>query len=697
MAHSSASPSSISKRRRGSQRSVAGCLTCRRRRVKCTSQELPCDNCHRLKLSCIPSFHVNFKNWTPDTTCSSQSYPASTRDPKARPSVESREKGEDMPQDILHWLSDGLDNEHFDPSITYESANLGDVGRVAASQFPTSQEQVRWSVQSTSNSLERNFLRLGTSDIMALSNSFRDESAYKVVTPTTIIQPTQSESTSVTNTTSPDNGFEELGFFDFDTVSLDSSMWTISPQVSQIYGNSHGTMPFLDNYESSMPALLTSKTSPWNPYNYMLNSARLNPDSPLRQGILCWTCSYIACQEQNAAYSGSIYYVAASTSVSALISELSTSQKSLAVMRKDLQASERLYMLLSTTFFLSHCDLMLCDYKSLHDRLESIKSLFENRWQELRPKLGSLERRLLIWLAYLDLRSSLFGGWSAKPAAEGKQRNLLNVLVKLDAFRSLRSLKPGRSYLSDCFGDNYPKKEVEEDLMQEPCHRKCDDILAILSNINDFEDWNDEFYEHGHGDIMVQELRDAKIQALQGNISRVRAVSLSTYFRFLDSLGRCRTALTISQECMIIFRGSSSKTKDTIERTTFHALTVTALHLSATIMLNRIVNPNVRTDSESQSASRELVQISYRLRKTKYLRAPRSLIWPLPIFIAGIEITDEIYQEWIISYMKELEQWGPHIKKTRELLERIIRRQERERRRVRVRDAMEDFGATIIV
>ncbi len=36
-------------------------------------------------------------------------------------------------------------------------------------------------------------------------------------------------------------------------------------------------------------------------------------------------------------------------------------------------------------------------------------------------------------------------------------------------------------------------------------------------------------------------------------------------------------------------------------------------------------------------------------------------------------------------------------KKHKEILEHSIRMQERERRRVRVRDAMEDFGATIIV
>ena len=93
----------------------------------------------------------------------------------------------------------------------------------------------------------------------------------------------------------------------------------------------------------------------------------------------------------------------------------------------------------------------------------------------------------------------------------------------------------------------------------------------------------------------------------------------------------------------------------TVDRTIFHSLTVTALHLCATIVLNRIVEPDIRTDPISQVAAHDLIHICYRLRKAKYLQTPRSLIWPLPVFIAAIEITDEVYQDWALSYFAELE------------------------------------------
>jgi hypothetical protein len=85
------------------------------------------------------------------------------------------------------------------------------------------------------------------------------------------------------------------------------------------------------------------------------------------------------------------------------------------------------------------------------------------------------------------------------------------------------------------------------------------------------------------------------------------------------------------------------------------------------------------------------------LRKAKYLQTPKSLIWPLPIFIAAIEIEDLVYQDWCVGYMVELEHWGMNVRRTRELLERVLERQEREGRRVRVRDVMEDFDAGVII
>ena len=124
-------------------------------------------------------------------------------------------------------------------------------------------------------------------------------------------------------------------------------------------------------------------------------------------------------------------------------------------------------------------------------------------------------------------------------------------------------------------------------------------------------------------------------------------------------------------------------------QTKHHCLTSTALHLSATILLNRIASPDIRTDEESQAAAREIFQIARRLQKLGF-SSPRSLMWPIPIFIAGMEVTDEIYQDWVLDYMREMAKRGYSTLNATELLGQIIEKQATEGKRIKVRDAVRD-------
>ena len=145
------------------------------------------------------------------------------------------------------------------------------------------------------------------------------------------------------------------------------------------------------------------------------------------------------------------------------------------------------------------------------------------------------------------------------------------------------------------------------------------------------------------------------------------------------------------------YNNNNNNNNQVINRTTFHALTVTSLRLSATILLNRITGRDVRTDPQSQAAARELVLIARRLRKAKCLERPRWQAWPLPLFVAGIEVDDEIYREWLLGYLSELGRWDGSMARVRGLLERVIRKQEEAGRRVAVRDELREFDVGIII
>lgn len=509
------------RKRLGGARSVSGCLTCRRRRVKCTVQTAPCPNCRRLGLACNASFHGNFKSWTPQKVSQElrQADEIPDRDSLFERSGETNEvdygqfasraatDDSEIPQDVLLWLSDGLGHGQFDTPTALSLPSGPDL----RDTWGTSQID---SVQYEDHAADYR----QTPDQNALGSERRTDDLSGMNPDSVISVSPASPRVGMSDRYSDDCTLQTVALTSFDP----NGNWALPPQVPQVYGNSHGTMPLLSTFETAMPTLLTSKASPWNPYNFMASSTLLSPSSPLRHGILSWTCSYLSIESSSPFSQGAAYYVSASSSTHTLVSELMIEHQN--------DLSMKLYMLLSTAFFLSHCDLMLCDYASFQTRLESIKNLFYHRWNTLGPHLGSLERRLLIWLAYLDLRSSLFGtrkALSASSSSSSNRKNLLDVLSDLNALKSLRAVTSGRSYLSDCFGDAYPAEEVREDLVQEPCHVRCDDILLILSKISEFDQWNHEHRQSVEADSTMQELRAAKIEAFQANIARVRAVSHS--------------------------------------------------------------------------------------------------------------------------------------------------------------------------
>jgi hypothetical protein len=68
-----------------------------------------------------------------------------------------------------------------------------------------------------------------------------------------------------------------------------------------------------------------------------------------------------------------------------------------------------------------------------------------------------------------------------------------------------------------------------------------------------------------------------------------------------------------------------------------------------------------------------------------------------PIFVAGIEIQDDIYKDWTLSILSEFQGWGTNISKVEDLLRRIMKRQEATKRRVNVCQFINEFGSVIVV
>ncbi|CAK7214113.1 hypothetical protein SCUCBS95973_002028 [Sporothrix curviconia] len=378
----------------------------------------------------------------------------------------------------------------------------------------------------------------------------------------------------------------------------------------------------------------SSRSAKWNFYSFAIQVSEHQPDSRLRHGIVAWAAGHRVLRNQCSR--GVVHlrhYSRARAAAAAVRTDLAREAREAREVRETRDArdahdahdansggtvvpaaatSGKLRLLLSTVLFLSYCDILSGDNDALVHELAGIRQLLAFDWPRFLEALGPLEARILVWLSYFDLRSSL---WTRpRPAQQHQQQphqphqqqqqytSLVHFFARNGGFAALRSLGSGRHYLTDCFGAALPQDELKDDLLQEPTKTLSDEMLPSGT--------------------------------------------------------------------------------DGMARNKLQGLGATAKCLAATIMLNRIVQPDVRTDAESQHTAHEIIRIARRLHASHYLCSPRNLIWPMPVFVAGIEVVDPVYQDWVLNYLSEVAGlWGTSTRKTGELLRRVIEQQEAQNRR----------------
>jgi len=140
-------------------------------------------------------------------------------------------------------------------------------------------------------------------------------------------------------------------------------------------------------------------------------------------------------------------------------------------------------------------------------------------------------------------------------------------------------------------------------------------------------------------------------------------------------------------------------------RLTIKAMEILALVNTASILLARtlhfcgISSGSSHLQAQVQASANEIFQIAGTLRKLNLLHlATRGFLWPLPLFVAALEIEDRHLREWAIGYIKEMQEWGPKMQPVGEVLQRICERQGRKQtQKVRVWDVLKKVGGEVII
>ncbi|KAI8965594.1 hypothetical protein F5Y11DRAFT_295777 [Daldinia sp. FL1419] len=132
----------------------------------------------------------------------------------------------------------------------------------------------------------------------------------------------------------------------------------------------------------------------------------------------------------------------------------------------------------------------------------------------------------------------------------------------------------------------------------------------------------------------------------------------------------------------------------------FNCLLLLAAYYAVVINFHRKLPAPVSASIPNQLTPAELAA-TYIVRLASLvgrLRPPSPQnIWPRLLFLAGIETTDVVYQDWVIRTLRDAEIWGDNYRRTRQLLEQVIKIQSTKGVRVDYLEVMKQNRALFIV
>lgn len=309
------------------------------------------------------------------------------------------------------------------------------------------------------------------------------------------------------------------------------SIWQSPSLIHSPTSRPDDTPKLIDYYKRNLSTFWSSVPTAWSFYGYAIKSTENILDSPLRHSILAWSSAHLVVKGERAFADLQMqHYARASSIVDSLVDAV---QETTLVPPSTTSLNMNLRMLLSTSLFLCYSDLVSGDTRALADRLSRIEAMLETHWTQLEKALGSLELRILLWLAYVHLRTNMWGRitpTTGQAPSQSSRRmethDLWDLLMKKKGPADMRWTSGKGYYLTDCYGSSLPKERLEECLQLEPYKRTSDDAMGLYSTIRDFEIWEKEMQSRNVVDqSLVEELRTAKIQAIKANIARIQSVS----------------------------------------------------------------------------------------------------------------------------------------------------------------------------
>ena len=473
---------------------------------------------------------------------------------------------------------------------------------------------------------------------------------------------------------------------------------------------SEATAP--DHRRNQAHQTVNNQTSKWAIDKFVLGFiGECHPQSPLRLAILAWVEQSSAVEKQIALPIVEDWYTQASEQVETLL-VMPDPTLELGGMRPVKNVAENI---ICAILFLNRCDLLRHNLEAVSSRLDRITNWLSKHTGAL--NISGFASKLLLWSCYLQVRISIFSNTAPQYAT------LLDVLNTRADYHHI--LEQSHNFCLDMFGDGYPQEQLAEDLQDIPVSMRLHDTFCLLAELLRYR-YLQRNYRNAQGlgswkDLAAQHASiDSEIQRLDNEFDMAAATIPAANILRRGPLARpFTTASAVANNHMSSESANIGRTAPTRSptppsslpprpgRTSLHWLTAYASFLTVKILWSRAVLPNIRTDKTSAEAVESILQVALLLRRFQdgetHDQVLSPMLWPLPLFVAGIETVDEVRADWIRLFMSGIEAGkepgrclrlcsGASGKDAIELMEQVRKRQDEVGTRVDVDFVMAEVG-----
>ncbi|KAK4453611.1 hypothetical protein QBC34DRAFT_189100 [Podospora aff. communis PSN243] len=701
------------------KRTFHGCLTCRKRKVRCHGGN-PCQNCSRMNITCHSSFDTNLRIRvsTPNGQKVVDPKPAPKREPVAEAPKQQQQPQRPVPQHTYVGLGYSIRNDPYvasfqpqfssfsfaQPTTTYAPepstvhlAPPSSLGGTIPSVDPGQFNGI-WSpfdFGAIDPDLGRDFMPrvdVGVPAPLNLAPVF-DSSSF--LPPTPASQPysiSDSEGSTSSHSQAREAPKEWIPRRRKRTRKEETAMPATLGQLSasrsrellvdesEPHSHLHGS--------TTQDDFINEQDAHWSFNRFVAEFVqKCSPLSPIRLAVLAWTAKHTSTESALVDPAVAAWYSQSSEQVEKLFNIPDPTLE----IETFVPVTNVAEVIISTVFFLNRYDMLGGDLKAASSRLERMTRWLANTGS---LSLSAFASKLLLWACYLQVRISIFSSdYLGFPG-------LLDVLTGRPDCHLI--LERSHNFYLDMFGGEYPQDRLAEDVERIPAALHLHNTFRLLTSILRYRALRHTQSLTAGDDLaaweelaVVKRRVDDEMQRVGADFDLAVAINPSAYILKQGPIPGMSSS-SYSSDLNSRARAPPTPPQGKLSRVSLHWLTAYAAFMTTKILWSRLIRLDVRTDETSTAAVESILQIALILRRSEgeklHARELPSMLWPLPLFVAGIETVDEVWADWVRLFIKGVEGDGKGKGKIVELIGEIRRRQEEVGGRVVVTDVLAEKG-----